>query len=713
MTTFKLWPALLFMGTTFLFSESKVVQKQIANRLANETSPYLLQHAYNPIQWYPWGEEALAKAKKENKPIFLSVGYSACHWCHVMAHESFEDEEIAKVLNEHYISIKVDREERPDIDDIYMSAVQSMTGSGGWPMTVFMTPDEAPFYAGTYFPKENKYGKPGFLSIVQQLHDAWKRDEVKIREVGGKIVNELNLQLSSSIPATDITETLLFDTLSRVIQDADKKNGGFGGSPKFPSSMSLQLIIDGLKDLGDSNFKDELSTHLKLSLRKMAEGGMYDQIGGGFHRYSTDAKWLVPHFEKMLYDNALLATCYFEAAELIDHDFNLRIGKEICDYVIKEMLHESGAFFSTTDADSEGMEGKFFLWDKNELSKVLGEKSAGIFSDIFEIDAEPMGDVKFDGGTPPHDWFHGRTAHLTLPLEDYLSKYKLNLSQVNEWKLMLWNQREKRVPPGKDTKVLSSWNGLMSLAFCKAYQTTGESKYLEVASKNLNFVWTEMQSKGRLFATWKDGDARHFGTLEDYSNMADAYLYHFKVSGSIDSLERAKILADSVMQFFDDGKGKAFFYTAHDAEKLIVRSKNPYDNAVPSGNSVLAGVLFRLFLITGEEKYRVASEGIIHEYSTYIVKAPMSFPRLGRETIFQTKGVKEYVLLGANENLRNKVCRAMTHGDVLLTESGKGLALAKGKVSLKNQATLYICKLGQCLQPIVGESEILSLLKKN
>jgi len=688
------------------------MQHKFTNRLSRETSPYLLQHAHNPVDWYPWGEEAFAKARKENKPIFLSVGYSACHWCHVMEHESFEDEQVAELVNKYYVSIKVDREERPDIDGIYMSVVQNMTGQGGWPMTVFMTPEGKPFFAGTYFPKENKYGRLGFMSLAQQIHDAWVKDEAKIRAMGDEIVGELSQQLNTSLKATELNKNLLFNMLTKIDEQSDKSNGGFGSAPKFPSSMSLQLYIDGIVNTQDEALKRQLETHLRLSLRKMAQGGMYDQIGGGFHRYSTDGQWLVPHFEKMLYDNALLATCYFEASQYLDHDFNLRIGNEICDYVLREMTHPLGAFFSTTDADSEGLEGKFFLWDANEMKEVLGEKDGGIFAEMFSVDAQPMGNVVFEGGTPPHDWFHGRIPHLKVELETTMVQHHVNLEQIRIWKSKLWDKREGRAPPGKDTKVLASWNGLMSVAFCTAYQVSGRVDYLEAATNNLEFIWNNMQKEERLFATWKDGDARHFGTLEDYANVANAYLSHFKVCGNRQSYDRAMVLANTVMKWFSDS-GKAFFYTAKDAEKLIVRSKNPYDNAVPAGNSVMVGVLHSLYLLSGNELYLNACEGIVKEYSTFLTRAPQGFPRLGREASHFIQGVNEIVLLGADEELRLKVLRKTSQGDVMLTESGEGLPLLQYKKVIADHPTLYVCRYGVCEQPIVGILNINKIYIKN
>lgn len=691
------------------FAKSKSIHK-FTNRLINETSPYLLQHAHNPVDWYPWGEEALNIAKKENKPIFLSIGYSACHWCHVMEHESFEDEETASLLKQHFISIKVDREERPDLDDIYMAAVQAMTGSGGWPMTVFLTPEKKPFFAGTYFPKDNQYGRPGFKTVIQHFGKLWKEDRQKVILQGNAVTKHLEKQLEESLPPSPLPKDFLITALDQLEKNFDHHEGGFGSAPKFPSSMALDLYIEYLQRHPNSKNISTIKDHLKLSLRKMAQGGVYDQIGGGFHRYSTDGKWLVPHFEKMLYDNALLARTYFEASKFIDRDFNLRIGKEICDYILKEMTHKNGAFYSTTDADSEGMEGKFFLWSNHEIIEALGEKDGKLFCKIFEIDSEPIGSTSFHGGTPPHEWFHGRIPHLENDLEDIIKKHKISLEKIKQWKQILWNAREKKVHPGLDDKVLSSWNGLMSTGFATAYRFTLDETYLSAAKNNLEFIWQHMQKNGRLYATWRNGKAKHFGTLEDYSNIIMAHLALHRVCSKPIYLERAKQLTDQVILHFKDKKGKAFFYTADDAEALIVRSKNPYDNAVPAGNSILAENLVTLGILLQDPKYTEWAQGIFEEYSTYLSKSVQSFARLARAYVQLSYGIQEWVLLGATQNLQQQVLQHMQIGDLYLTEENENLKLLQDKKS-SGQAILYLCLQGMCKKPIEGEKEILNYLK--
>ncbi len=694
------------------YATEKTVKHKHTNKLIDETSPYLLQHAHNPVNWYAWGKEALAKAKKENKPIFLSVGYSACHWCHVMEHECFEDEEIAVLLNKYFISVKVDREERPDIDDIYMSAVQAMTGQGGWPMSVFMTPEGKPYFGGTYFPKNDNHGRPGFMSVVKHLGETWIKSEDEVRKFGDKLVEQLKKQLQESVEPTELGNEILPEMISNLEREFDYIEGGFGEAPKFPASMSLDLYIEKLIREPNAKINVQLKDHLKLTLRKMAQGGMYDQIGGGFHRYSTDRKWYVPHFEKMLYDNALLARTYFEASTIVDHEFNLRIATEICDYVLLEMTAKSGAFYSTTDADSEDFEGKFFLWADIELDAVLGKKDADTFRNIYGIHSKPIGTQTFPGGTPPHAWFKGRIPHLNEALETKLKTAKIDLKTLNSWRKKCWQEREKRIHPGRDEKILSSWNGLMNVALTVGYRVSNNQKYYDAAKKNLDFIWANMQKEGRLKATYKDGRARHFATLEDVANVAFALINFHQVGGEVEYLHRAKLLVDNAIKNFADKKGEAFYYTAADGEKLIVRSKNPYDNAVPSANSVLAGCLIRLALLYNEPSYREWADGIFTEYSRYMKSLTRSFSRMSREYVQLVYSNKEYILLYADEKLKMKVLKSLNPGDTFLTEKDTALALLKGKELKEKVPTLYICTNGTCKMPLSGVLEIEKALKK-
>jgi uncharacterized protein YyaL (SSP411 family) len=673
--------------------------------LIDETSPYLLQHAYNPVDWYPWGTEALDRAHRENKPIFLSVGYSACHWCHVMEHESFENEEVGRALNEHFVPVKVDREERPDLDDIYMAAVQAMAGNGGWPMSVFLTPEGKPFFAGTYFPREDRHGRPGFLRVVTTLARAWQEDEKKTREHGEEVARVLREQLDRELPEAELPSDILRVTVMQLESELDREEGGFGEAPKFPSSMALDLYVDLIRREGGGESVDALREHLQLCLRKMAQGGIYDQVAGGFCRYSTDARWYVPHFEKMLYDNALLARTYLDASQVVDAAFNRRIGCEILDYVLREMTHPQGAFYATTDADSEGLEGKFFLWTREQIHDVLGAEDGRRASDVYGIAVERWHDVDFPGGTPPHDWFAGRIPALAQDLEVMLERHEIAVSNLDAWREALWAARAQRVPPARDEKVLSSWNGLMATAFATGYRVTGDRRYLEAARRNVDFLWDNLQHACRLHATWKDRRARHLGTLEDYANVVAACLSLHQIGAGRRFLDRAHLLTDTAIRRFEAGEGKAFYYTADDAEHLIVRSKNAYDNAVPGANSVLAGNLLRLGRLLGRDDYVRRAQGIFREFSAYMRQAPRAFPWLIREYAAWLDDRRELVLVGADGQLHAQVLAAIGPHDCLLTEDDADLPLLRGR-SAESVAVLYVCKDGRCDLPVRGNEAI-------
>ncbi len=682
--------------------------RQSPNLLARETSPYLLQHAWNPVNWQAWGPEALAQAQAEDKPIFLSVGYSACHWCHVMEKESFEDAEVGRCLNAHFIAIKVDREERPDIDDIYMTAVQTMTGSGGWPMSVFLTPAGEPFYAGTYFPKDDQYGRPGFLRVLESIANHWKKDAAGIRQQGVAMAQALQQQLERDLPRLALPTDLLEKTVRELEGGFDSEEGGFGSAPKFPCSMALDLYSELLCRPSQLE-PGRLLGPLRLSLRKMAQGGMYDQVGGGFHRYSTDEEWYVPHFEKMLYDNALLAGTYLRASLLMDGDFNRRIGREILDYVLREMRHPAGAFYSTTDADSEGLEGRYFLWTRAELADVLGQEDAAAFAELYNIRVPSWSPVTFPGGTPPHSWFAGRIPCLSDDFEVRLASLRLAPERVEAWRVALRGARAARPPPLRDEKVLASWNGLMVSALAEGHRLTGEQAYLEAARAGLEFLWENLQRDGRLFATWKDGRRRHNGTLEDYANVADACLALHQTGGGGAWLARARELAESAARHFADAPGRAFFYTAADAERLIVRSKNPHDGAVPGANSVLAGVFSRLARLTGERRYFAGAQGIFAEFSAYMTGSARGFPRLILEHARATRPGREAVLIAAPAALRAAVAAKLGSSDLLLTEADSFSPLLADKTA-RDGPTLYLCRDGACELPVIGAAAILRAL---
>src|SRR5215218_3691262 len=485
------------------------------NRLINESSPYLLQHANNPVEWYAWGEDALQRAKKEDKPIFLSIGYSACHWCHVMAHESFEDEEIAKVMNENFVNIKVDREERPDLDQIYMNAVQMMTHHGGGPMTVFLTPDAVPFYGGTYFPPQDRYNIPGFPRVLIGVAEAYRERQDDIRETGTSLITELR-RLSETGGSDHPIEPLLLDAAySGMIRNYDPVNGGFGGAPKFPPAMALEFLLRTYVRTGNQDALQMISH----TCRKMANGGMYDQLGGGFHRYSTDSRWLVPHFEKMLYDNALLSRLYLHYFQVSGDQSARDTVEGILDYVLREMTHPEGGFYSTQDADSEGHEGKFFVWDIAEIQDALGETAASRFCDYYHITEAG----NFEGKNIPN---------VTRTLEDVAVAHNVSVSELaaslNESKRILFELREVRVKPDRDEKILTAWNGLMMASFAEAGVVLNCPDYTDAARRNAEFVLANLRRDGSLLRTWKDARAKFNGYLEDYAFLAEGLLTLFE-----------------------------------------------------------------------------------------------------------------------------------------------------------------------------------------
>src|ERR1043166_1836103 len=553
-----------------------------ANRLIGETSPYLLQHAHNPVDWYPWGEEAFERAKKEDKPVLVSIGYSACHWCHVMEHESFEDEATAAIMNENFVNVKVDMEERPDVDQIYMNFVQLTTGRGGWPMNVFLTPDKRPFFGGTYFPPAPRYGMASWQQILLSIAEAYRSKRDELEHSANEIVGELR-RLSIVDPgAGELSTDILDEAFASFSRTFDTVNGGFGGAPKFPPAMSLEFLLRYHHRTGD-NKALSMVTH---TLDKMAGGGIYDQLGGGFHRYSVDAIWLVPHFEKMLYDNAQLIRVYLHAYQVTGDEFYKRIAVDTLEYVMREMLDESGGFYSTQDADSEGDEGKFFVWTTEEIDAVLGRQRSLEFCKLYDV--TPAGN------------FEGKNI-LNLNSKGTLAIPRVSAS-MDEARGLLFAAREKRIKPHRDEKVLTAWNGLMLATFADAAAVLANDGYLDIAKRNAKFILTKLQKDGRLLRTWKDGRAKLNGYVEDYANVADGLIVLYQASGQVEYLIEAKRLADLMITEFWDADNGAFFFTSNDHEELIVRNKDFYDNATPSGNSAAADVLCRLAKLRSEER---------------------------------------------------------------------------------------------------------------
>ena len=668
------------------------------NHLIHETSPYLLQHADNPVDWYPWGEEAFEKARRENKPVLLSIGYSACHWCHVMAHESFENEQIAELMNENFVSIKVDREERPDLDQIYMNAVQMMTHHGGWPMTVFLTPDAVPFYGGTYFPPEDRYNMPGFPRVLIGVAETYRDRQDDIRETGTSLVNELK-RLSGTGGADYPVEPELLDAAYvGIIRNYDSVNGGFGGAPKFPPAMTLEFLLRTHARTGNRDAL-EMVSH---TCRKMANGGMYDQLGGGFHRYSTDARWLVPHFEKMLYDNALLSRFYLHYFQVSEEPFARETVAGILDYVLREMTYADGGFYSTQDADSEGHEGKFFVWTMDEIRAALGEQDARIFAAYYNITEAG----NFEGKNIPNVTRSAEEVAQSLGI----SESDLRAS-LEESKRKLFELREQRVKPDRDEKVLTAWNGLMMASFAEAGVVLDRPDYTEAARRNASFVISHLRREGKLLRTWKDGVAKFNGYLEDYAFLIEGLMTLFETTGEFRWLTTGLALTEIMIdEFWDDDAG-GFFFTGKSHENLIVRSKDYFDNATPSGNSVAALVLLKAALFTGKERYRNLAIAVLREVGDSIRRYPSGFGYALSAADFLLSTPKEVAIVGSTPDdfqpllaetwrryLPNKVVAASFGVDVI--------PLLENRSMIDGLPTAYVCENYTCKQPVTDISAL-------
>ena len=669
------------------------------NHLQDETSLYLRQHAENPVDWYPWGPTALERARFEMKPIFLSIGYSACHWCHVMEHESFLDQKVATYLNEHFVNIKVDREERPDIDNIYMSAVLALTGHGGWPMSVFLTPELNPFYAGTYFPPEPRYGMPSFRQVLSAVSNAWATKRQAVVEQSHNISKALaeHAQVKSE-EGVVLDETMLTSAGRLLSRAFDMRHGGFGRAPKFPHPLDLRLLLRLY-----SRFEDvdalQMATH---TLEQMSRGGIYDQLAGGFHRYSTDERWLVPHFEKMLYDNALLAPVFLEAWQATGHEHYKRIAEETLDWVEREMTSPAGGFYSTTDADSEGVEGKFFVWSLDEVKQILGD-DADFACGVFDI-------------TEAGNW-EGHTI-LTRPKSDL---QEAQLHQISEGTLLerltgikakMLQVREKRVKPGRDEKILAAWNGLMISAMAQAGMVTGSKRYLTLAGRAADFVLSRMrQPDGKLYRTSLDtGPAKHNAYLEDYAFMIEGLLQLAQATWEQRWLTAARELADKMIeQFWDTAEG-GFFFTGHDHESLILREKQAQDNATPSGNSMAITGLMKLGRLTGESRYLDLAEKSLKLFASAMDKQSMSFGQMLCALDDWLGPVEEFVVLpGASVEELDRVMRELHRGyrpRKIVVGPGLSLPLLQGRIAKEGTTTMYRCVNQECGLPWVGTEAV-------
>ncbi len=681
------------------------------NRLINETSPYLLQHAHNPVDWYAWGEEALQEAKAENKPILLSVGYSACHWCHVMEHESFENPATAELMNKNFINIKVDREERPDIDAIYMDAVQALTGRGGWPMTVFLTPEGLPFYGGTYFPPDNRYnGMPSFPQLLEALSDAYRNNPDDIANNVQVIKSQLYDGVKAPIKKGDSLEPdMLEAAATRLNSQFDSRNGGLGGAPKFPQVMALDFALRSAVRNGDK----KLLANLRLTLDKMANGGIYDHLGDGFARYSTDATWLVPHFEKMLYDNSQLSLLYLEAYQATGEDFYRQVAENTLQYVQREMTHPEGGFYSTQDADSEGEEGKFFIWSKKEIEDVLGSDAPPF---IRYYGVSELGN--FEG----HNILNVKESLATVAESLHLAEEELAESLARS-RQKLFEVREKRIHPGRDEKILTSWNGLMLKSFAVAGRVLNNASYTESAVNNAEFVLKFLKKDGRLLRTFKDDDkgkqAKLNGYLEDYAFFADGLLALYEATFDLRWLEEAIKLADRIVDQFWEPQIHGFYDTSADHEQLVARPRNFMDNAIPSGSSVAADVLLRLALFTGDpnDQYRPVAGAALRNLGATASQHPTAFGRLLSALDFYMGKPKEIVIVGEAEApdtlalLQTVYSRYMPNKVVMLylpkiEEIEARWPLLQGRSRLEGKATAYVCENYACQLPVNSPEEL-------
>jgi uncharacterized protein len=678
----------------------------MANRLAGETSPYLLQHKDNPVDWYPWGEEALARAREEDKPILLSVGYSACHWCHVMERESFEDEETARMMNEHFVNIKVDREERPDIDSIYMSAVQALTRHGGWPMTVFLTPDGAPFYGGTYFPPTPRGGLPSFQQVLLSLADAYDTRRDEVLRSAESVREYLRAATSAPMPEAETAGTEILDkAAASLISQLDRRHGGFGGAPKFPQAMNLEVLLRHHHRTGD----ESALSGVELTLREMANGGIYDQLGGGFARYSVDAQWLVPHFEKMLYDNALLSRLYLEAYEATGDPFYRRIAEETLDYVLRDMTSPEGGFYSAEDADSEGEEGKFYVWTPGEIRGVLGDPDDAKLAERFWGVTE--------GGN-----FEGKNIlHVPRSPEDVAAEFDLSPDElwerIAEIRSKLFDAREERTRPGRDEKVLAAWNGLMLRSFALAARVLGREDYREAAEKNAAFLLEKLRNGGRLRRSYKDGQARFNGYLEDYAMVADGLVALYEATFETRWLVEAGDLCDAILELFWDEGQRGFYDTPADHEELVTRPRDVYDSAAPSGNSVATDVLLRLSLLLDRDDHRARAEAVLESLSGGMEKLPGAFGRLLAALDFHVSRPREVAIVGEPgapdtralvdavyaRYVPNKVVAGRDPED----EEAAGLVpLLADRPTRDSRATAYVCEGYVCQAPTTDPEEL-------
>ena len=690
------------------------------NKLINEKSPYLLQHAYNPVDWYPWGEEAFQKAEKEDKPIFLSIGYSTCHWCHVMEHESFEDPEVARVMNDAFVSIKVDREERPDIDKIYMQVAQIMTGRGGWPLTIIMTPDKEPFFAGTYIPKGDRFGQAGMLSMIPQITDAWKSDRSRVVKITDQI--KRSLLTPESLEQTELGRKSIEQMVSVQTSRFDEMNGGFGRAPKFPTPHNLMLLLRHWKRTGD-----EFSLLMvEKTLQKMRDGGIFDHVGYGFHRYATDAHWLLPHFEKMLYDQAMLAMAYTEAYQATRDDQYANVVKEILTYVMRDMRSPEGAFYSAEDADSEGEEGKFYVWSEEEMRSLLIDKEAEAFVKVLNIQKD--GNF-YDEAT--REKVGTNIPHITSSLNDAARALKTDEESLSELlesaREKLFSAREKRVRPLRDDKVLSDWNGLMIAALAKAARVLDDAEYARSAEIAVQFILKTMRrDDGILMHRFREGEVSIPAFLDDYAFLVWGLLELYETTFDVQYLKTARDLNQDMLDHFWDDKDGALFFAGDYSEKLLVRQKEAYDGAIPSGNSIAMLNLIRLARLLGEAEYEQKASDIAKAFSMQVERSPTGFGMMLSALDFALGPSYEVIIAGDPDavdtrSMLKTLRERFIPNKIVLLRGGKEQSQQIAQLapytkyydSLKGKATVHVCINQNCKLPTTETSQMLKLLDED
>ncbi len=676
------------------------------NRLKNETSPYLLQHASNPVDWYPWGPEALKKAETENKPIFLSIGYSACHWCHVMAHESFESAEIAKIMNEKFVNIKVDREERPDVDALYMKALVELTGHGGWPLSMFLTPDQKPYLGGTYYPPFAKYNRPGFAEILQQANDLFTGNKDQVESCSQNILQKIS-QDNRAGTSRGVPDAELIRGAVEILSDRfDEDFGGFGSGMKFPEPMYYHLLLRHWAETGDS------LGILDKSLTGMAEGGLFDQLGGGFHRYSTDRKWRVPHFEKMLYDNGLLAKLFLDMFQATKQDIYQNIARETFSWLSREMTSPEGAFYSSQDADSEGREGTYYTWELKEVLNLLGPKHAKVFARGY--------------GLSPRGHVDGRNVlHISESVEKLAEAESIPIFEADhilkKGRETLFQARDKRPKPDRDEKIITSWNGLMITALAHGASVLGDSRYLDSASCCADFIWSQQWSSGKLLRVYKDGQSKINGCLDDYAYFLEGLVTLYEASLESKWIERARELADGMItEFWDEGEG-GFFLSGRSGEALVAQLKNPADEALPSANAVAALALVALGRLTGDESYIRKTEATLKSFRGMMERGPAGYTGLLSAMSALNLPAVEVVFTGPKDHPSFDEMWKVLHTDyrpnkiIVWNENettGDLLPLAQGKTAEKGEPTVYLCQKNTCHAPVQTGAALDKLLER-